>query len=258
MGTRTCRRSRRRYADVTRPRRDASSPRDVRVRRRRTARGGRVDLARRLRRAAAARADGVRAAGAAARVPVGPPAARATRLVFGGAGIALAGSVSALLAEWSQLSERWPWPLPPLPAACWAAGCARSPPRSSGSPLREREWARVRIGDLPAIVSLGLDPVAAVRFRRRVPRGASDGRYLALVAACSRCWQIAAYFEERRTYDPPRCSLLISWGDPLRGACCQRSPPSARVRVQALPSVRSEAPGSAAPVSARCRGGNSD
>ena len=104
--------------------------------------------------------------------PADLPAARATRLVFGGAGIALAGLGIGLLAEWSQLSERWPWPLPPLPAAVLGGWLCTFAAAFIWFAVREREWARVRIGIVPAIVSLALDLVAAVRFRDEFRGGA--------------------------------------------------------------------------------------
>jgi hypothetical protein len=103
-----------------------------------------------------------------------------------------------LLAEWSWLTERWPWPLPPLPASLIGAWLCAYAAAFLWFAVREREWSRVRIGVAPAMISFALDLIAAERFRNDFRAGAETAAYVTCLAALLGVLGVAAYVEERR------------------------------------------------------------
>jgi hypothetical protein len=89
------------------------------------------------------------------------PALPATRLSIGGAGVVLGVLGVALIAGWDV---HWPWPLPPLPAHVVGAWLCTFASAFLWFGLRERVWSRVRIGIVPAMISVALDLVSAARL----------------------------------------------------------------------------------------------
>jgi hypothetical protein len=128
----------------------------------------------------------------------GLPALAATRLALGGAGIGLGVLGIGLLVEWAALIERWPWPLPPLPASVLGGWLCTYAAAFLWFAVREREWSRVRIGVAPAMISFALDLIAAERFRNDFRSGAETAAYVACLAALLAVLSVAAYAEERR------------------------------------------------------------
>ena len=128
----------------------------------------------------------------------GTPALPATRLALGGAGAALGALGIALLADWTPLTERWPWPLPSLPAAVLGGWLCTYAAAFLWFAVRERDWSRVRIGVAPAVISLALDLVAAMRFRGDFRSGAAIAAYVAVLTAMLALLAAAAYFEDKR------------------------------------------------------------
>ena len=128
----------------------------------------------------------------------GVPALPATRLMLGGVGLAVGALGVALLTEWSALTERWPWPLPPLPASVLGGWLCTYAAAFLWFAVRERDWRRVRIGVAPVMLSFALDLVAAARFRDDFRAGAETAAYVGGLAGLLAALAIAAYVEERR------------------------------------------------------------
>ncbi len=122
----------------------------------------------------------------------------ATRIALGGAGLALAVIGIGLLAESTPLTERWPWPLPPLPASVLGGWLFTYAAAFLWFAVRERDWRRVRIGVGPAMISFALDLVAAARYRDDFRTGAETAAYIAGLAALLVVLGVASYIEERR------------------------------------------------------------
>jgi hypothetical protein len=128
----------------------------------------------------------------------GLPALAATRLALGGAGIGFGVLGVGLLAEWSALTERWPWPLPPLPASILGGWLCTYAAAFLWFAVRERDWVRVRIGVAPAMISFALVLFAAARFHGDFRASAETVAYVAFLAALLAMLGVAAYVEERR------------------------------------------------------------
>jgi hypothetical protein len=115
-----------------------------------------------------------------ARDPVEDPAALpASRLVCTVAGVVLALIGVGLFADWSWLVSKWPWPLPALPARVVGAWLCTYAAVLLWFALREKSWPRGRLAVLSAVVALGLDIGAAVRFSGDLDHDASTVIYLA-------------------------------------------------------------------------------
>jgi hypothetical protein len=125
----------------------------------------------------------------------------ATRIALGAAGVVLAALGLGLLAEWSALTARWPWPLPPLPADVLGAWLCTYAAAFLWFALRERDWRRVRIGVAPAIVSFSLDLVAVVRFRHDLDANARTAVYVAGLVAVTLLLAVVAAVEVQRLRD---------------------------------------------------------
>ena len=130
------------------------------------------------------------------------PALGLTRVVVGCAGAGLGVVGVGLLADWSRLVTRWPWPLPPLPAAVLGAWLCTYAAAFLWFALVERSWVRVRIGVGPAMISLALDLLAAVRLRHGFGGGTGTAAYLAGLAALLALLGGVALAEERRLRAP--------------------------------------------------------
>jgi hypothetical protein len=124
-----------------------------------------------------------------------PPA---TRLAFGAAGVVLGILGIGLLANWGWLAGHWPWPLPSLPARVMGAWLCTYAASFLWFVLRERRWERVRIGVVPAALSLALDLGAAVRFSDDLDGGASTIVYLSATSVFLLVLLAAWAVEERR------------------------------------------------------------
>jgi hypothetical protein len=107
-----------------------------------------------------------------------PSALPATRVVCAAAGIALAVVGICLLADWGWLVERWPWPLPSLPARVTGAWLCTYASGLLWFGLREPSWKRVRLGVGAPVLALALDVGAAVRHSGDLAGGASTVIYL--------------------------------------------------------------------------------
>ena len=117
-------------------------------------------------------------AGGAAEYGLEHPALVASRLVLGTAGVAAAAIGIALLADVGALTDRWPWPLPSLPATVVGAWFCTVAAGLLWFALRERDWSRARIGVAPIALALVLDLASAVRFRHDLAGGASTVLYV--------------------------------------------------------------------------------
>jgi hypothetical protein len=130
------------------------------------------------------------------------PALAITRLVFGAAGLALGVVGVLLLADWRWLAERWPWPLPALPATVVGAWLCTYAACFLWFAVRERDWRRVRIIALPALLMLVLDLVAAGRFWDDLGGVAATALYLAALGLLIAAIAGAAIVEELRLRRP--------------------------------------------------------
>jgi hypothetical protein len=144
------------------------------------------------------RAEGIREHGGVA------PALPATRLALGAAGTALGVLGVGLLAEWTPLTQRWPWPLPSLPAAVLGGWLCTYAAALLWFAVRERDWSRVRIGVAPAMFSFALDLVAVARFRDDFRPGAETAAYIACLAGLLVLLGVSSYVEERRLREVER------------------------------------------------------
>jgi hypothetical protein len=137
-------------------------------------------------------------AGGAAEYGTEHPALRASRLILGTAGVVVAAFGVALLADTAWLVDRWPWPLPPLPATVTGAWFCTVAAGLLWFALRERDWSRARIGVAPIALALVLDLVSAVRFRHELADGVSTVVYIAGCVALLLAIAGVAVVEERR------------------------------------------------------------
>ena len=119
-------------------------------------------------------------------------------MVLGTAGVAAAAIGIALLADVGALTDRWPWPLPSLPATVVGAWFCTVAAGLLWFALRERDWSRARIGVAPIALALVLDLVSAVRFRPDLAGGASTVLYVGGCAALLLAISGVAIVEERR------------------------------------------------------------
>jgi hypothetical protein len=126
------------------------------------------------------------------------PAHPATRALVGSAGAALAALGLALVAGWGWLTVRWPWPLPPLPAHVLGAWLCTFAAALLWFGLREREWSRVRIGIVPALITIGLDLVVAARLSDGFHGTARTAVYLVGLSVLFVLLGLAALVERRR------------------------------------------------------------
>ncbi len=130
------------------------------------------------------------------------PALGVTRLVLGAAGALFGALGVGLLAGWGSLVERWPWPLPPLPAMIVGAWLCTYAAGLLWFALRERDWRRGRIALLPALVVLGLDLAAVLRLWDSFDGGAETAVYVAVLAAVFVAVGGLGLVEERRLRRP--------------------------------------------------------
>jgi hypothetical protein len=137
-------------------------------------------------------------AGGAAEYGIDLPALAATRLVLGatGAGVGLVGIL--LLADWRWLANRWPWPLPSLPATILGAWFCTVAAGLLWFAVRERDWSRGWRGVAPIALPLALDLVSAIRFRDDLGGGSATGVYLAGLCVLLTAIVAATVVEERR------------------------------------------------------------
>jgi hypothetical protein len=137
-------------------------------------------------------------AGGAREYATGLPALAATRLALGGAGAVLGAIGIGLVANWEWLATPWPWPLPALPARVVGAWLCTYAAGFLWFALRDRDWRAVRIGVLPAAVSVALDLTAAVRLRDGFDDGAGVAVYVGALCVLLFVIGAAAFIEERR------------------------------------------------------------
>jgi hypothetical protein len=130
------------------------------------------------------------------------PALRSTRLVLGVAGAGLAAIGVGLEAGWGWLAERWPWPLPPLPATIVGAWFCTYAVGLLWFALRERDWSRSRLGVVPSAVPLLLQLVAAARLHGGLAGDVATAIYLAGVSVLLVAVSAVSVVEERRLRGP--------------------------------------------------------
>lgn len=118
-----------------------------------------------------------------------------TRAGIGGAGAVL-GTLGVGLIAGRDL--HWPWPLPPLPAHVMGAWLCTFAAAFLWFAVREREWSRVRIGIVPAMISVALDLVAAARLSDGFHGGARTAVYLVGLTVLLIMLGGAALVERRR------------------------------------------------------------
>ena len=142
-----------------------------------------------------------RAGGAGEYVPEFP-ALMVSRLVLGVVGAVVAVLGVALLADWSPLASRWPWPLPSLPATIVGAWFCTLAAGLLWFAFRERDWSRARVGLAPMMVPLALDLVAAVRLHSDLAGGAATAVYVGGLAVVLTALAAVTVVEERRLRKP--------------------------------------------------------
>ena len=121
-----------------------------------------------------------------------------TRLVLGSVGALCVALGVGLLVGWGPLVERWPWPLPPLPAMVVGAWLCTYAVGLLWFALRERDWRRGRIAIRPALVVIGLHLLAVLRLRDSFDAGAATTVYVAALAAVFVAVAVLGLVEERR------------------------------------------------------------
>jgi hypothetical protein len=122
----------------------------------------------------------------------------ATRACVGAAGAALGVIGVGLIADWDPLIAHWAWPLPPLPAHVTGAWLCSYAAAFLWFALREREWSRVRIGIVPALISIGLDLAATARLWDGFHGGTKTAVYVASLALLLVLLGTAAFVGRRR------------------------------------------------------------
>jgi hypothetical protein len=147
------------------------------------------------------------------------PALRSTRLVLGAAGAILAAIGVALEADWRWLADRWPWPLPSLPATIVGAWFCTYAVGLLWFALRERDWSRSRMGVVPSIVPLLLQLVAAARLHGGLAGHAATAIYLAGVFVLLVAVGAVSVVEERRMRGSAAAGLpaAAAYGGPTAG-----------------------------------------
>jgi hypothetical protein len=133
-----------------------------------------------------------------------PPASAlpATRLILGAIGALLGLYGIGLLAGLDGLAEAWPWPLPALPAAVTGAWLCTFATGLLWFAVRERDWARVRIGIAPTMLVVALDLIAAARYWDRFDSRGGAVAYVAVLGVLLAVLGGATWLEERRSGEP--------------------------------------------------------
>ena len=132
------------------------------------------------------------------RMPPERPARPLTRLLLGALGLLFAVLGVLLVADWRELGDRWPWPLPTLPARVVGAWVATYAAGLLWFALRDHEWARARIVALPGLILVVLNLVAALRFRGDFHGTAATTLYIVGLAALAAAVVAAELLEVRR------------------------------------------------------------
>jgi hypothetical protein len=114
--------------------------------------------------------------------PEEPAALPVSRLACTAIGAILVLVGLGLFVDWGWLVDRWPWPLPPLPARVVGAWLCTYGAVLLWFGMVERSWARVRLGVASAVVALALDIGAAARFSSDLDDDASTIVYLIAVS----------------------------------------------------------------------------
>ena len=138
-----------------------------------------------------------------AREPSPAVALPATRVVLGALGLVFAVVGVLLVADWRELADRWPWPLPSLPARVVGAWICTYATLLLWFALRERDWRRARIAAVPALILVVLNAAAAVRYRDDLHGGAATALYLAALAGLAAAITWAEWVEGRRAGSAP-------------------------------------------------------
>ncbi len=125
----------------------------------------------------------------------------ASRLALGVAGAASGVVGCALLTGSGWLASRWPWSLPPLPAAVLGAWLCTFAVGSPWFAVRERDWRRARLGALAGTITSLLDLVAAARLEHGFKGSVATALYLGGVGTLLACLLAVGYVEERRLRD---------------------------------------------------------
>jgi hypothetical protein len=134
----------------------------------------------------------------AARTPPERPARTVTRLLLGAVGLLFALLGVLLVADWRELADCWPWPLPTLPARVVGAWLATYAASLLWFALRDYEWTRARIVALPGLILVVLNLVAALRFRDDFHGATATTLYIAGLAALAGAVVVAEVLEVRR------------------------------------------------------------
>jgi cytochrome c oxidase subunit IV len=113
-------------------------------------------------------------------------------------GVALAVLGVGLVADWERLTVHWPWALPPLSAHVLGAWLCTFAASFLWFGLREREWSRVRVGIVPAMITVALDLVAAARLSGGFHGGGSTAIYLVALTVLFVLLAASALVERRR------------------------------------------------------------
>jgi hypothetical protein len=137
----------------------------------------------------------------AGRPPPQRPARHVTRVLLGALGLLFAVLGVLLVAEWRELADRWPWPLPALPARVVGAWLATYAASLLWFAVRDYEWARARIVALPGLILVLLNLVAALRFHDDFHGTAATTLYIAGLAALAGAVIAAEVLEVRRAGD---------------------------------------------------------
>jgi hypothetical protein len=137
-------------------------------------------------------------AGGAHEYATAMPALTASRIAVGLPAV-LVGVVGVLLvADAAWLTERWPWPIPLLPATFVGAWFCAFAVGLLWFAVRERDWSRARIGVIPMLVPLVLGLVAAARLSDGFRGSTGATVYVAAMAALAAVLVTVAVIEERR------------------------------------------------------------
>jgi hypothetical protein len=126
------------------------------------------------------------------------PALTASRVAVGLSAVVLGVVGAFLVADASWLTERWPWPIPLLPATFVGAWFCAVAVGLLWFAVRERDWSRGRIGVIPMLVPLILGLVAAARLSDGFRGSTAPTVYVAAEAALAALLVTVVVVEERR------------------------------------------------------------